>query len=42
LRSIFENTTVAKLAVAIRNLKSSEESSPISARRKSRVVKMAR
>ena len=42
LRSIFENTTVAKLAAAMRNLKSNDEASPISARRRSRVVKLTR
>ena len=35
-RCIFENTTVAKLAVAIQNLKKGEESSPISARYENR------
>jgi acyl carrier protein len=42
LRCIFENTTVAKLAAVIRKLKGGEAPSPISARRKSRIVKLAR
>jgi acyl carrier protein len=42
LRCIFENTTVAKLSVAARAFKSSDDYTPISAKRRTRVVKLAR